>query len=762
MKRTIKKSVLVCGASLCLAGPVFAQDEQAESTGIETIIVEARKRAEDSQTIPVAVTAVPTEILSNEGAIDIRDLTGRVPNLIIDENAANPGGSSISIRGLSFEDVERSFEPTVGLVIDGVFLATNTAQLASTFDFESVEVLRGPQGTLFGRNTIGGVINVRRSRPTRDWNAKAQALFGEFGRQEFSGVVNAPLGENGGLKLFGFNRDFDGYFDNVTRGDQDGARNYLNYGGTVSYDLTSNFNALVTIEAQEFSGEPALVSLSQTGSDLICAGPFAPPSDCNLDVDQLFDRFETTTDFQDDYDLDEFDVTAELNWDITDDVTITSVTGYRDSDELQTQDFDGTSFPFFSTSRAQDYTQFTQELRVSGNIGDRFSGVAGFFLLDSEYELFQLTDSPLFADATLMSPGQISANAFQDTLSFAFFADVDFNVTDKLRLNLGGRYTDDRKRFRLNNAITFTALPLTVPVFDTTDPDQAALVGVSLRDDGLQEASFTDFSPRVSIDYQFTDDFFGYFSYSQGFRAGGFNGRAGGIVAATTVYEPEDVNSYELGIRTDWFDRRARLNLTGFYSKYKDRQEEIVVPTDVPPFQETVVQNASDATIWGIEMDGQLLLTDSFKLLGTFSYLDAAYDSFPVGGFDLSDLEFRRAPDITYSISAVYDEEIGPGDFNAGLTWRFVDDFQTTIVNANPDIVPAFNDPRGLSEAQGILNATLSYAMDISQTNVKFSVFGRNLTDSGGINNTLPVAGLFTFGVLDSPREFGGSVTIEY
>lgn len=781
--------------TLWMLPPTASSQDTADGSGasdlaIDTITVTARKREEDSQTVPVAVTAIAPSTLQNEGAVDLRDLEGRVPNLVLNDSSAAIGGTSISIRGLSFEDVERSFEPTVGVVIDGVFLATSSAQLTNTFDFESIEVLRGPQGTLFGRNTIGGVISVRRTAPTREFGARVRATLGEFGREELGAVVNTALGSNGGLKLFAFNRELDGYFDNTTLGGSDGANDYRNFGATIDYDLTPSINALVTIESQEFSGQPSVVSLSQSNADLICSGipgvlpPFASGNDCDQSIDQLADRFETTSEFDDSFDLDEVDVTAELTWAISDMLSIKSITGYRESDELQTQDFDGTAANFFTTSRQQDYQQLTEEVQLNASFNDRFSGVFGFFFLDSEYELFQETDSPLFFDATLMSPGQITANVFQETLSYAFFADVDFDLSDRMRLNLGGRYTRDEKQFRINNRIRFPAVSLTIPLFDTTD---AATLpsNVSINGDGLQEADFSDFSPRISLDYQFADGLFGYVSWSQGFRSGGFNGRAGTLVAATTVYEPEDVDAFEVGIKTDFLGGRARFNVATFYSEYADRQEEIVIPINVAPFQETVVLNASDSTFWGIEMDGQIVISENLRLSASASYLDAEFDSFPILSIDpgtgdavtldQSNLTIRRAPEITYSIAALYTAAIGAGDLTASVSYRFVDDFQTTIVNANPNVGPqidppvsvdtngpAFNDPRGVSEEQGTLNVSVGYGFDWNSARVNLSLFGRNLTDDVGVNSALPVAGLFTFATLDSPREFGASVTVEF
>ncbi|MCG8441052.1 MAG: TonB-dependent receptor plug domain-containing protein, partial [Caulobacterales bacterium] len=216
MKRGLLLSSVLSACSAFAVGGAVAQEAEpaAEAGDVDVITVTARRREEDLQSTPVAVSAITPETLQAEASFNLQDLQGRVPNLIIQNSVAAIGGFSASIRGVSFEDVERSFEPTVGILIDGVVINTNSGQAANTFDFESVEVLRGPQGTLFGRNNIGGVINIRRTRPTRDFGFRGQATAAKFGRRELQGVVNMPVTERGGLKLFGFNREYDGYYEN--------------------------------------------------------------------------------------------------------------------------------------------------------------------------------------------------------------------------------------------------------------------------------------------------------------------------------------------------------------------------------------------------------------------------------------------------------------------------------------------------------------------------------------------------------------------
>ena len=247
-------SLLAVGASAVMAAtPTLAQnvagDGAAASDDDNVIVVTGRLRGDESvQDVPLAVTVVSTEQLGAQGALNIEDVETLAPNVIIDPVGAGPGGGAISMRGVSFEDIEKSFEPTVGVVIDGVFLGTNTGQLTNAFDFEQVEVLRGPQGTLFGRNTIGGVINIRRSRPTKEFGLKAEVTLGNYGREEYNAVLNVGDGDVFGLKLFGYDRTFDGYYDNVTLGVDAGSNSNTNIGGTLLFEPTPDLEILLTAE----------------------------------------------------------------------------------------------------------------------------------------------------------------------------------------------------------------------------------------------------------------------------------------------------------------------------------------------------------------------------------------------------------------------------------------------------------------------------------------------------------------------------------
>ena len=747
MKTYLIAGTFLAGGSLC-GTSASAQDVGANQTteSENVIIVTGRLRGDESvQDVPLAVTVIQPEQLGNQGALTIEDVETLAPNVVIDPVGAGPGGGAIAIRGVSFEDIEKSFEPTVGVVIDGVFLGTNTGQLTNAFDFEQVEVLRGPQGTLFGRNTIGGVINIRRSRPTKEMGIKAEATFGNYGREEYNAVLNLGDGDVFGLKLWGYDRTFDGYYDNVTLGVDAGSGTNTNFGGTLLIEPNSDLEILLTAEHTKLGGDPPVSSVSQ-GTDLICVlfanpNPMPPatfnliPEQCNRDLED--DLYTVFGNFLGDIDYSEDSFSAEVNYSFGD-LTLTSITALKDSNERQTQDFDATSIPFFQTDRTQDYKQFSQELRLAGEFTDGISGVLGFFYFDNEYQL----------DSTTILPGGASSSNGTDhqTESYAFFADFDIDLTDKLRLSVGGRYSFDEKQYR-----------------------RFVLNGIDLSN----EDSWKEFTPRVSLDYDVSDDLLVYASYARGYRSGGFNGRGISATSVQTSFEPETVDSYEVGAKTTFLGGAGIFNVAAFYASYDDKQEEVVqaTPPGSPNPQETVTRNAASATIKGLEADLRVEIADGFTITSSLGLLDADYDNFFIdlnlngtqdAGEDASTREMRRTPDLTFSIAADYKIPVSSSS-ELALNARLANtsSYQTTIVAAPGDF--GTNDPRGLHPSTTDVSAAATLRFDIGNSSSAYvRVFGRNLLDERGISSTLPVAGLFTFAGAIAPRQYGVSLGFEF
>ncbi len=751
-----------------------AATPSADGARVEEVVVTARRRNETVQNTPVAVTALSPTVLAELAAPDVRDIAGRVPNLVLDQVTAGPSAAAISIRGISFEDIEKSFDPAVGVLIDGVYIGTNTGQLTDAFDLQSLEVIRGPQGTLFGRNTTGGVINLRRTLPTGNLNVYIDTIQGDYGRQDYHAVINLPEIAGVSTKFFYSHRQSDGYVNNVTLNRDDTASTDIErYGLTFLWKPRQEFDYLLTVEHAIENSRTDQGSLSRS-TDLVCSNalpaflsvpPFQPPrNQCNRNTKgDLYTTFSQSPQLARN---DEVDITGEGTLRLPG-VTLTSVTGFRTSHERTDQDFDGTSAPFYETTRPQRYHQISQEGRAAGNITQNLDYVVGFYYFDSAYQISQGTFFGPLLQVAAGLPATTFQNVRHNSTSYAVFGDVNWKVTDRLRITVGGRQTWDDK-----------------DIFNTT-PSFAVRA----------QSSWDQFTPKASVDYRLSPDILSYVSYAKGYRAGGFNGRASTLTSAATPYDPETVDSYELGLKTEFFDRRLRLNAAAFMADYNNKQEEVVSPTPAgsPNPQETLVVNAATATIRGLEFDAEVRPMKGLTLRGTLGLLDASYDTFrrvdaarSAGANlvfdDLTALHLRRTPDVTGGVGLDYAHPVSFGLFTFTSDFRYTSPYDTTItpgfgtavyvgagcaagnVANNCSYVQARNDDRGRTAVRNIWDISGGFEHELGggRGKIRISAFARNLLDERSLGNALPVAGLFTFGVGIPPRTVGMQLSYKY
>ncbi|MBS0408583.1 MAG: TonB-dependent receptor [Proteobacteria bacterium] len=733
---------------------------------VETVIVNARRRDENIQSTPLSVSAVSPSQLKNAAAVDIRDLAGRAPSLVIDPVNAGPSAAAISIRGISFEDIEKSFDPAVGVLVDDVYIGTNTGQLTDTFDLQSIQVLRGPQGTLFGRNTIGGVVSLQRTRPTGEFGANLDFIVGDYGRQEYKGVLNLPkVGDMLSTKLFVSERKSDGYMYNATLKQFTPGSDVTRYGVDFLFQPTDKFDLNLTLEHERERSHNDQAPLS-TSSDLICASlpfgpggslvflgpPLQPTADqCNRNTGA--DLYTTFTNKLGVLNNSENDVTAQANWRLGS-VTITSVTGYRQNTEHAVQDFDAVSVDFFDTVRDQKYHQISQELRAAGKVGQAIDYVVGVYYFDSHYSLDQATNYGELLQLAAGLPAQGRQQVEHNSRSYAVFGDANWNFAEGWRLSVGGRYTRDEKS--LQNAY------VGVPGFPTD-----------------AHSSWAEFTPKASLDWRPTQDIMVYASYSRGFRSGGYNGRSATVTSSTTPYNPELVDAYEIGTKTEWLDHRLIFNASVFDTEYSNKQEEVVVPVTSggANAQETLVANAAQARIYGAEFEVQAQATRNLSLRASLGLLHARYgkftqvdETYPTLKDDLSTLKLRRAPNVTADIGFDYKQPVSYGTWTLSADYRYIGAHETVITAApgtgiytgagcptttNCTYVPAVNDPRGHAIATNLVDASLGFERPAGNGTVRVSVFGRNLLDERHLAGALAVAGLFTFGTGIPPRTWG-------
>lgn len=724
------------GAMLLAAwtAPALAQSPAptAASRGVlEEVVVTARKREESLQDVGQSVSAFSGSEIEARFADDISEITDISPNLIIDDTAQGPGGvAAISLRGIGVAEVESSFDPAVGVVIDGVFLGKASGSITKLIDVERVEVLRGPQGTLFGRNSIGGVINITRAKPTQEVSGKIRGSYGSYDTTELDGMFNFGLGEQLAVKLTASYHDQgEGFYDNLVTGEEDGEIEYAMYGAHLLWTPLPTMDIEYSYTREEYDQDtPPLLNVGQSGQLLCDAFGYCSP---DLDTPISGDRFDVVQNGPNDASFDADTHIASVGWAIDDEWALDYIFGYRETDEEVLQDFDGTPETLFETTRPEVYDQTSHELRLTRS-GDRLDFVVGAYLFDMEYTIDLVSFIGFVVPNTVLN---IPQTANQQTDSWALFFESDYSLTDKWVLTVGGRYSDDEKQAQITND------------FVISQPEPV-------------EENWSEFTPKIGLKYFANDDLMFYGLFSSGYRAGGFNGRPTTQQAADRPYDPETVDNYEVGMKSQWLQDRLRLNASLFRMDYDDKQEEQSVAVIGGTGQQTVVANASTATIWGVEVDFMYLPeVEGLEFSGNLGWLDASYDDFVAdigrgGVTDNDDLEFRRAPEWNASLAVRYEWQAGPGIAWARAGWNFIGEHEMTLANS----------PQTSNDAQHLVDASINYDWG----NAQVSLFGRNLLDEDGytigfdVGGVAPPGSLWSYATPRDPRTFGVQLVYDF
>ncbi|MFW5633939.1 MAG: TonB-dependent receptor [Erythrobacter sp.] len=771
--------------SACLVLPTVAHAQAvseggAEATsdeGLRQIVVTAQRRAEAQQDVPIAITAFDQAEVERFNARDISELTGQVPNLVLTEVSIGPSLAQVSIRGVNSQDPEKSFDPAVGTFLDGIYLGTSAFNLLDTFDLERIEVLRGPQGTLFGRNTTGGALNATRRRPTGEFSARGVVAIGNFGTVDYRGEINSPLiGDTVSLLVRGQYLTDDGFFENPAGGSR-GARDRWSFGTVlridqpgvatfdIIYDHAEDNSDLTPYVPRGIAGvEPLPIDLIQTTFPVpaTVTPAFGPDPLCLIQniCDDPDNPVSTSTDphFLDAR-LDALTVTGDIF--LSDTLTLSTVFGMRDSREEVFIDFDGSSATAFNVVREQDYSQYSGEIRLASSFDGPVNFVAGAFHFHSEYSLRQAIKLDLSLVGAPVPPGALFVNGAGDeddheATTTAIFAQADWAMTDTLTLTLGGRATWDEKR--IATRFYDAGLPPTAP-YQITDgiPE-----GRPLTEAGSANEDWFEFTPKVMLTWEPDPDMLYYASFTRGYNAGGFSARAGTVLDVTTPFDPEIIDSFEIGGKLDLLDRKLRLNAALFWNEYKDKQEEAIEPGPPPTFTSTTVRNVAEARIRGVELEVSALPVEGLRLDATLGYLDAEYTDYeafiasstyistppqPPGTLilaDLSTLDLRNAPEITGSVAATYTADLGFGELQLNGNARYVGErFQEF-----------FNSPRGLVEGLWRVDSSATIAFGGPDREMfRVTAFVENLFDEQinfGLTNSI-----VDFGTLSPPRLYG-------
>jgi len=709
--------VACAGLSLFILGHgTAAYAAPAAGAKMEEIIVTAQKREQRLQDVPLAISAYGSKELEAQAVQGLSDLSSKAPNVILAPVGAFPYAANFYVRGLGFSDVESSFEPAVGVEMNGVYLARNSGALMDFFDIEAVELLRGPQGTLYGRNTIGGVLSLRTKRPTGKFDGMVQGTLGDRGRVEGRGAVDFPILEgtlSGRVSLL--YKDYDGYWYNDTLHREIGDNEVKAGRATFVYDAGGIFDAtLIVDKSRERGSGPGMNNASLPSMVLPLLGYPADQGDpytVHGDTPPLMD-------------LDSKGLSLEANWQLGF-ATLTSITGYRKFKDHVVTDFDASNIPFFFGDRNQTHEQTSEELRLASKNAGAFDYVVGLFYLDQHYRITNAQGGGLFGGATL------AQHASQQNTAYALFGQLDYHLTEQWTLTAGARYSYEDKDF------------INQPVGYTTSMEYTH--------------HWDDLSPKLGVSYQFSPDLMVYAQWSQGFRSGGYNGRAGTFTSAGP-FGAENVDSYETGVKSELADGRLRLNAAAFYSDYKDMQLTVQGLTQANTY-ESITANAGKATIKGVELDARLLAGDfTFDL--AVGYLDAGFDRFfaalTSSGIptDNSNLPLPFAPDWTASLGVTYAVDTPLGALSLQTSATYTDDMYTSFTPYNA--VSDFTVRR----ANVLVDAAV--ALTLPDEHWKIALWGKNLTDRELVNNVFSVGPLFAPGVYQPPRTWALDVSYRF
>jgi iron complex outermembrane receptor protein len=731
MKLVSRLSKLILGASTIAAmtaSPAVAYGQQPTSSQLtlEEVIVTAEKRAENLQRIPIAISAFSGDDIVQAGVSGIESLKQLSPNL---QFGKGPIDNFVSIRGIGAELINVSAEAGISIAQDGVPFASATMFDADFLDVERVEVLRGPQGTIAGRNATGGTINIYSKRPTEAFAGQVKAAIGNYSRRELEGFVSGPIAGSAVLGRLAVRAErADGWLTNEFTGEDFNDADDVKVRASVLAGLTEGLEAHLILEHSVDQSSPMLLALGRARADR----PSYPEVVGVPEYDE--DRRVFSANYPANRRVESSKATVRLVWDLGPASTLTSVTGYV-ANENSGQFGGGTIdplvvFDFLET----DVWQLSEELTFTADLTENQDLIVGGLYLHSKAHeplLFGLPSAGLPVDA-------FDFTADQELDSYAVYTQWRYRWTDSLRMSIGARYTQDNKDYFEEDFVS--GFPL--PVVDVSE-------------------SWGAFTPRLAIDYAPTSDLMLYASVSRGFKAGGINAFATSD-GTFDEYEPEFVWSYEAGMKADWLDNRLKTSVAGFYMDYRNVQQNLRILNEQTGVLLPNVVNASDATIAGVEAGLEAHVTDRFRLTAAGAWLDATYDKlvtndlvYPeLGERDLSGNRLARAPEWQFSVSGEYGIALGTSldaSIRADYQWQ------------SQSFFSFFNHELNSQESYGLLN--LSVGVTPKSGRWQLTAFARNLTDEfyviyaeANVSAGRPSLG----GAIGQPRMYGLSVAYNF
>ena len=679
-----------------------------------------RGKPEPLQWTPHSITVIEAAEWNETVRWDVEDLEGLAPGLIVDPMSGTPQGAAISIRGIASRETNSSFFPAVAVKVDDVYIGTHASQNQVLFDFDRVEIKRGPQGAFEGAPAIGGAIAVVRRQPSQELTAHTELELGDYDRKRFAAVGNLPYGDRFAARVSMIWEDGGDFIENTSpdpaaaagrsENDVEQVSTRATFQWKHSEDLTLRYTADIT---RDNSVVPARANIS-TSDDLVCDPSEATPN-CAFDTGARVPEagfLSTTQDFSNrrQYDVTQHAFHIAFRWQ---DLDIKSVTAWRDTEEFSAFDYDGTFDRFYSGIASQDYSQFTQEVTASGIWSERINYTAGLFYLSSDVarsgeEFFILPQLDNAGRIIRVTPtASRTVDLREDTDLISFFAHANYEANDQWILDAGIRWTSVDKQYSNTVSRLVATTPAPLPAILTGDASSAAAVGT------------------VGATYRVDDEASIYIRYSRDFRPVAFNESPNSADGARPLGE-ESVDGFEVGLKSEWYDDRLRLNYVGYQNKWRNKVERYTARVSTGRV-ESILANTSRVEVRGHELEIEAVPLSNLLLRASIAHQNADYDNYAIpdlaGGpdpIDLADLNPIMAPSDIYQFSALYTYP-----FKDALL-KFYASYRATFEYTSEPQVPA---------ARINQFSMLDLSVDYVWRDWTIRLFSRNLNDKRYLSN---------------------------
>lgn len=729
------------GLSLTANVNANESETQAEKRSIEVINITATREVKNLQEVPLAVTAFSSDELAKMNITDLGDLESQVPNLSL--HSGDASNAVVYIRGVGQIDSISFNDPGVGVYLDDVYLGRVQGAFLDVVDPEQIEVLRGPQGTLYGRNTIGGAVKFTSSKPTEETQAYMTVSAGNYNSLGFKGSVSGSLYEDVLMGRFAISKQTrDGYVKNLNNNQDDNDKDTLSWRGSLLYKPSDNFSAYLVLDGSEASPNASRTPHRETPIYSVVSGQYIEPLDNPFTVNVTYNDLEQLKTKGSALTLSYLAGNSEFK----------SITSYREMEYRTHLDLDATTDESFGIYSFEDQSQLSQELQWIYQ-GDKFSVVSGLYYFKEDDWSFGGAVAPDFYVALAPEvffpwPVVNAGERVQENSSTAAYANVTYSVTDKLDITLGGRFTNETKDV-VNKGEEFFGTGIT----SAEGMENAFGTGGGYNPSGYEASeTWKSFTPKLVVDYQHSKDSLFYFSASEGFKSGGFNGR---LTSYAQPFDPETLWSYEVGSKLTLNNDSIKINSALFYNDYENFQlSRFSIDPDTGAFL-SLFENAGKATMYGAEMELHAIVTDNLDFNLNVGYLGGGYDQL-TGDFEQEISDERELVNAPKWNSRLGIEYFVPMDSASTLSIRTSLSFRSkTYLTASSSEVLAQPSYSLWDMSVNWVSADDHWTVNAYIKNItdeQYREHGFDLSASPGVQ----------LGYYGAPRNFGANVTYRF